>query len=132
MLDTLLHPSKPTLHPENTTPQDFADVRRVFADLRLPGRVRWFISEIESDYSGCEPSGVHIVIIPPCTLRLPRLYLDRNRGGVRLMAHEEGEEPAVCRFPTLAAALATLRRELGARVASVETYKPSADLRTNV
>lgn len=132
MLDTLLHPSKLTLYPENTTPQDFADVRKVFADLRLPGRVRWFISEIEGDHGGYEPSGVHIVITPPCTLRLPTLRLDRNRGGVRLMAREESEEPAVCRFATLAAALATLRRELGARVASVETYNPSADLRTNV
>ena len=127
MLDTLLHLFNPTLCPEteSTTPQDLADVKNAFAGLRLPGRVRWFVSEIASHYSGCEPSGIYIVIDPPCTLRLPRLRLDRNRGGVRLMTDEEGEEPAVCRFPTLAAALSTLRRELGARVANVEAYKQS-------
>ena len=131
MPDTLLHSSNLTLCPESTTPQDLADVKKAFADLRLPGRVRWFIGEIASHYSGCEPSGIRIVITPPCTLRLPTLRLDRNRGGVRLMAHEEGKEPTVCRFPTLAAALATLQRELGARVASVAPYDLRADLKTN-
>ena len=110
----LLHPSKPTLHLESTTPQDLVDVQRKFAGLRLPGRVRWFIREIASDFDGCEPSGIYIVVRPPSTLRLPSFRLDRNRGGVRLMIREEGGEPAVCRFPTLAAALATLRREVGA------------------
>ena len=119
MLDTLLYPAKLTLCPESTTPRDLADVQKAFADLRLPGRVRWFISEIESGFSECGPVGIYIVIDPPCTLRLPSFRLDHNRGGIRLTAREDGEEPAVCRFPTLAAALATLRREVGARVASV-------------
>ena len=119
MSDTLLHPSKPALHLESTTPQDLADVQEAFAGLRLPGRVRWFSSEVESGFSERRPVGIYIVVHPPCTLRLPSFRLDRNRGGVRLMTREEGEEPAVCRFPTLAAALATLRREVGAKVASV-------------
>ena len=131
MLDTLLYHSKPTLHLESTSLQDLADVQKVFAGLRLPGRVRWFIREIASDSDGCEPSGIYIVVRPPYTLRLPSFRLDRNRGGIRLMAHEEGEEPAVCRYPTLAAALATLRREVGARVASLKSYEPRADLMAN-
>ena len=133
MLDTLLyHSSKPTLHLESTSLQDLADVQKVFAGLRLPGRVRWFIREIASDSDGCEPSGIYIVVRPPYMLRLPSFRLDRNRGGIRLMAHEEGEEPAVCRYPTLAAALATLRREVGVRVASVAPYDPHADLMTSI
>ena len=119
MSDTLLHPSKPALHLESTTLQDLADVQKAFAGLRLPGEVRWFIREIASDFDGCEPSGIYIVVRPPCTLRLPSFRLDRNRSGVRLMTREEDGEPVVCKFPTLAAALATLRREVGARVASV-------------
>lgn len=131
MSDTLLHPSKPTLCPESTTLQDLADVQEAFASLRLPGEVCWFIREIASDFDGCEPSGIYIVVRPPYTLRLPSFRLDRNRGGIRLMAREKGEEPAVCRFPTLADALATLRREVGARVASLKTYEPRADLMAN-
>ena len=132
MSDRFLHPSKPAFHLESTTLQDFADVQEAFAGLRLPGRVRWFIREIASDSDGCEPSGIYIVVRPPCTLRLPSFRLDRNRGGVRLMTREEDGEPVVCRFPTLAAALATLRREVGARVANVEIYKPGAYLMTSL
>ena len=105
---------------ESTSANDFADLRDLLDTLRPSPRRRWAVMEREDTSATHGTSRRHLVVWPPCGLPLPEFQVKRVGDKVEVTAFEENGAVLACRFTSMPAALATLRRELGARLAPVE------------